>query len=66
MPPSNPHAKTIGFIKMSQDKPAMSMEELALQLEIDLAIIGDKKAFVKRLRSALNAAYRQGLEINQS
>jgi hypothetical protein len=41
-------------------QPAVSLDDLALMLEIDLTVLGDKHGFQRRLKRALENAFQQG------
>ena len=55
------HARShLGPFRLARRHPPVSLDDLALMLEIDLAL-GQRRDFERRLRRALEEARRQGL-----
>ncbi len=55
-------ALKVHFVTLHPRQPAITIDDLALMLEIDLELFNDKNGFRRRLQRALDNAFRQGLD----
>ena len=60
MSPSSSAAHKVRTVRLCRRQPSIGIGDLALMLEIDLMMLGDKAGFRRRLQRALNDAWRQG------
>jgi len=61
-----PALPPLDALRLTPRLPPVSLDDLAVMLELDLMVMGNKQTFAARIKRALHTAYRQGFEHHQS